>query len=78
MNIQADICLWLVQIVFFFILSISPYLVRGHSYITSGKRGQKMVIFSDVADVADVADEADVVDIVGVWAKKVQVYVYVI
>ena len=69
---------------FFFILSISPYLVRGHSYITSGKRGQKMVIFSDVADVADVADEvdvvdeADVVDIVGVWAKKVQVYVYVI
>ena len=71
MNIQADICLWLVQIVsFFFILSISPYHVRGHPYITSskgiGERGRKMAAYADIADI------------VGGWAKKIQVYADVI
>ena len=56
--------------IFFFILSISPYLVRSHPYITSAKglseRGREMAAYADIADI------------VGGWAKKVQVYADVI
>ena len=41
--------------IFFFILSISPYLVRGLPYITSakgiGERGRKMAAYADIADI---------------------------